>query len=76
MIDKKSVKLSILIPCYNERNTIEEVLNKIIVSLKNYNFLNYEIIIVDDSSSDGTSEILKRIEATDKIKVYYHKKNY
>ena len=75
MIDKKSVKLSILIPCYNERNTIEEVLNKIIVSLKNYNFLNYEIIIVDDSSSDGTSEILKRIEATDKIKVYYHKKN-
>ena len=38
MIDKKSFKLSILIPCYNEKNTIEEVLKKIIMCLKNYNF--------------------------------------
>ena len=75
MIDKKSFKLSILIPCYNEKNTIDEVLKKIIMCLKDYNFLNYEIIIVDDNSSDGTSEILKKFEAKDKVKVFYHKKN-
>ena len=75
MIDKKSFKLSILIPCYNEKNTIEEVLKKIIMCLKNYNFLNYEIIIVDDNSSDGTNEILKKFETMDKLKIFYHKKN-
>ena len=75
MIDKKSFKLSILIPCYNEKNTIEEVLKKIIMCLKNYNFLNYEIIIVDDNSSDGTNEIIKKFEMMDKVKIFYHKKN-
>ncbi len=75
MIDKKSFKLSILIPCYNEKNTIREVIKKITASLKNYDFLNYEIIIVDDNSSDGTSEILKRFESENKIKIFYHEKN-
>lgn len=51
--------LSVLIPCFNEKNTIEEIVGKI-NKLEN---LNLEIIIIDDNSIDGTREILK-----DKIK--------
>ena len=54
MIDRDSFKLSIVIPCYNEKNTIENILKKVIQSLNNYKILKYEIIIVDDCSNDGT----------------------
>ena len=46
--------LSVLIPCFNEKNTIEKIVDKI-NKLKN---LNLEIIIIDDKSIDGTREIL------------------
>ena len=75
MIDREAFKLSIIIPCYNEKNTINIILNKIIESLKNYKILNYEIIIVDDFSSDGTTEILKDLKLNEKIKIYYHENN-
>ena len=75
MIDRETFKLSIIIPCYNEKNTINIILNKIIESLKNYKILNYEIIIVDDFSSDGTTEILKDLKLNEKIKIYYHENN-
>ena len=45
MIDRKTFKLSIIIPCYNEKNTIEKILKKINLSLINYGFLNYEILV-------------------------------
>ena len=76
MIDRETFKLSIIIPCYNEKNTINIILNKIIESLKNYKILNYEIIIVDDFSSDGTTEILKDLKLNEKIKIYYHENNF
>jgi glycosyltransferase involved in cell wall biosynthesis len=75
MIDRKTFKLSIIIPCYNEKNTINVILNKIIESLKNYKILNYEIIIIDDFSYDGTKEILKDLKINEKIKIYYHEYN-
>ena len=56
MINKNSFKLSIIIPCYNETKTIDIIIKKIIDSLIMYNFLNYEIIIFDDFSTDGTRE--------------------
>ena len=43
------MKISILIPCYNEEKTIEKIINKIL-DLKD---LNLEIIIVDDNSTDS-----------------------
>ena len=49
------MKISIVIPCYNEKNYIIEILSKI-NSVKN---LDYEIIIVDDASSDGCVDLLK-----------------
>ncbi len=51
------MKISVIIPCYNERSTIEQVVNKIIYQKKNFDI---EIIIVDDASVDGTREILNQ----------------
>ena len=75
MIDKDKFKLSIIIPCYNEKQTINIILKKVIQSLQNYNFLNYEILIIDDHSKDGTVEILKNLSQEEKIKVYLHESN-
>ena len=75
MINKETFKLSIIIPCFNEKNTIEKILEKIYQSLKSYKILQYEIIIVDDCSSDGTIEILKNLINTEKIKIYFHDVN-
>ena len=75
MIDKDTFKLSIIIPCYNEKQTIGIILKKVIQSLQNYNFLNYEILIIDDHSKDGTVEILKNIGQEEKINVYFHERN-
>ena len=63
-------KLSIIIPVYNEKNTIQKLLNKI-YKLKN---LKKEIIVINDASTDGTKEILEK----NKNKITYlvnHKKN-
>ena len=75
MIDKNSFKLSIIIPCFNEKKTIQKIIQKIIESLKNYQIINYEIIIVDDFSNDGTTDIIKNFKTENKIKVYFHESN-
>ena len=63
------MKLSIIIPCYNEKQTIEKIVSKILkVNIKK------EIIIVDDCSNDGTVNIIKTINNSN-IKKIFHKKN-
>ena len=75
MIDKDTFKLSVIIPCYNEKQTIGAILKKVIQSLQNYKFLNYEILIIDDHSKDGTDKILKDLSQEEKINIYFHEKN-
>ena len=75
MINKENFKLSIIIPCYNEKNTIEIILKKIIQNLNKYKFSNYEILIVDDCSTDGTIQILKQLDKDNKIIIHFHDKN-
>ena len=75
MIEKKNFKLSIIIPCFNEKNTIAEILKKIDRSLKNYEILNFEIIVVDDFSNDGTKEVLKQLSNREKVQTYFHDDN-
>ena len=75
MIDKDTFKLSVIIPCYNEKQTIGIILKKVIQSLQNYKFLNYEILIIDDHSKDGTDKILKDLSQEEKINVYFHERN-
>jgi len=65
--------LSIVIPVFNEKNTISEILKRVErVDLGSLGF-DKEIIIVDDGSRDGTREVLKGFEG--KYKVIYHPKN-
>ena len=75
MIDRDIFKLSIVVPCYNEKNTIENILKKIDQSLKDYKISKYEIIIVDDYSNDGTNKLLKSLALDEKIQIYYHEVN-
>ena len=75
MIDRDIFKLSIVIPCYNEKNTIENILKKINKSLKDYKISKYEIIIVDDFSNDGTNKLLKNLAFDEKIQIHYHDNN-
>lgn len=75
MINKETFKLSIIIPCYNEKNTINLILQKVTKSLKKYQILNYEIIIVDDCSNDGTKELLNNLIHEEKTNIYFHEKN-
>ncbi len=50
------MKLSVVIPCYNERQTIEALVE----SVRAAPVESIEIIVVDDGSTDGTRELLKR----------------
>ena len=65
------MKLSIIIPCYNELSTIETIIDT--VNAVNIS-MDKEIIIVDDYSKDGTRELLPSLES--KVsKIVYHEKN-
>ena len=61
------MKLSIIIPCYNEKETIKKIINKI---YKFSNIKNKEIIVVDDGSTDGTRQILNKLKSKIKKKFF------
>lgn len=67
--------LSVIIPVFNEKNTIEEILKKInSVDLSALGFQK-EIILVDDGSSDGTREILSAMAREADHKILFHENN-
>lgn len=67
------MKLSIIIPCYNEKNTIAEVLKRIDgISLPQ---ITFDIIVVDDGSTDGSYQILESLKKIYNFKLLRHKKN-
>ena len=65
------MKLSVIIPCFNEVNTID----KVVKAVKESPYENKEIIIVDDFSTDGTREKLKNEIESKVDKVIYHSFN-
>jgi glycosyltransferase involved in cell wall biosynthesis len=67
--ETKEILLSVVIPCYNERDTIIEIVGRV-RSVP----LNLEIIIVDDGSVDGTREILAGLEE-EGVRVLLHSEN-
>ena len=67
---KENILLSVVVPCFNEIKTIGEVIENILDSPINPK----EVIIVDDFSSDGSREYLKKINNKN-IKIIFHEKN-
>lgn len=65
------MKLSIIIPCYNEKTTIISIVDAVLAST----YQNKEIIVVDDCSNDGTREILRSAIAPLVDKIIYHQYN-
>ena len=65
-------KLSIIIPVYNEKETILKLLDK--VDGVDFGNTEKEVIIIDDCSTDGTKAILQSIQY--KYKVIFHEKNF
>jgi glycosyltransferase involved in cell wall biosynthesis len=65
------LKLSVIIPCYNEKNTILQVIDKVELAEPN----EKEIIVVDDGSDDGTREILQKYSLKSNFKIIFHEKN-
>lgn len=63
--------LSVVIPCYNEKNSIHAIVEKVLSAP----IENKEIIIVDDKSTDGTSEVLDKEIAPLVSKVIHHEVN-
>ena len=66
------MKVSIIIPCYNEHKTIAQIVNKILNQTK----IEKEIIIIDDCSTDGTKEILQKNINSKVDKIIYNEKNF
>ena len=67
------MKVSIIIPAYNEEKTILEVISRVKkVKLKD---ITKEIIIVDDFSTDNTKRILSNLKDSS-IKIFFHQKNH
>ena len=63
------MKLSVVMPAYNEIKTIEEIIRRVLAVE-----LEKELIIVDDGSTDGTREFLSKLDDA-RIRVFFHEKN-
>lgn len=60
---QNNLNLNIILPTFNEEKNIEFLIPKIIKSFNDQNYINYEITVVDDSSTDGTAEIVYNLSA-------------
>ena len=70
-----SFRLSVLVPVYNERHLVEASLRRVL-TLEHQLISSLEVIVVDDCSTDGTSEILKRLASEDgRIILIRHEEN-
>lgn len=68
--DRTDYLLSVVIPVFNELKTIGRILSRV-ASLP----LNLELVIVDDFSTDGTREILKKLEGIERVTIILKEKN-
>lgn len=70
-MDKNNYTLSIVIPCYNEKDNIETIVDRVLKAP----VANKEIIVVDDCSKDGTREILESKIKPLVSQIIYHEVN-
>ena len=69
----ETIKLSLVIPCYNEESTLESIVDEV---LKIQGEVALELVIVDDCSTDGSREVARKLAAKHpEIKLCFHEKN-
>ena len=67
------MKLSIVIPVYNEKDTVSEIINRVLSARVE---MDKEIIIIDDGSGDGTRDVLKKLsESKPDLKIIFKENN-
>ncbi len=71
---ERSLKISILVPCFNEERFVKATLDKCLEWVRSF-ALSAEIIVVDDASTDKTASILADYSAEKKIELITHKEN-
>jgi len=64
------MKVSVIIPVYNEKHTIQEILRRVEATQ-----LAAEILVIDDGSIDGTRDILKSLDQEGLLRVIFHEQN-
>ncbi|PIR92506.1 glycosyltransferase family 2 protein [Candidatus Falkowbacteria bacterium CG10_big_fil_rev_8_21_14_0_10_44_15] len=69
--------ISIFFPCYNDKGTVEKLLNDSVATINKLGVEDYEIIFIDDGSTDGARELLASLQGrTPNFKVILHEKNF
>jgi dolichol-phosphate mannosyltransferase len=69
------VSLGVIVPAYNEVHTIREILHRVYEALDG-KFTELQVIVVDDASTDGTSEeLIKIVQDNPRIELHTHEKN-
>ena len=63
------MKLSIIMPAYNERKTLREIVGRVLAV--DIGSLEKELVIVDDGSTDGTRDILRELDGRDGIRAVF-----
>ncbi|MBM2850201.1 MAG: hypothetical protein HW418_3143 [Anaerolineales bacterium] len=64
------LSLSIIIPCYNERATVTEIVQRVRACAP-----DAEIVVVDDGSTDGSRDALRELEGQPNLRILYHDRN-
>jgi len=64
------LSLSIIIPCYNERATVTEIMQRVRACAP-----DAEIVVVDDGSTDGSRDVLRELEGQPNLRILYHDRN-
>jgi glycosyltransferase involved in cell wall biosynthesis len=67
------MKLSVIMPAYNERATIREIVSRVLAV--DLGAVTKELVIVDDGSTDGTRDILKELEGQGGVRVFFQPQN-
>src|SRR5438309_1945723 len=71
----KSYSISVFFPCFNDAKSISKLVNDSFLILKKIT-TNYEVIVIDDGSTDTSRQTLKKLsEKNSKLKLVFHEKN-
>ncbi|MDX9978965.1 MAG: glycosyltransferase family 2 protein, partial [Lentisphaeria bacterium] len=65
------MKLSVIIPVYNERHTVEQIIERV----RHCGVAEIELVVVNDCSSDGTREILAALPPSPDLRIVHHEVN-